>query len=92
VAVQRFLDAEALRAYAERVGLDLGQFEQDLVNPEIVARVERHIASGHASGVSGTPTFFLNGRMSHNAWDLSALRGAIIAAAGEAAALPTSSG
>jgi dihydroflavonol-4-reductase len=60
---------------------DLEQFERDLANPEITARVEQHIASGRASGVHSTPTFLLNGRMSDNAWDLSALRTAIVTAA-----------
>ena len=83
-ANQRFLDVDALREYAEQIGLDVAQFEQDLVNPELAAHVERHIASGRASGVRSTPTFFLNGRMSHDTWDLPALRTAIVAAAAAA--------
>jgi formate-nitrite transporter family protein len=84
-ANQRFLDADALRDYAEDIGLDLVQFERDVVDPEIAARVERHILSGRESGVSSTPTFFLNGRMSHDTWDLGALRTAILVAAAAAA-------
>jgi protein-disulfide isomerase len=78
---QRFLDADALRSYAETLGLDLEQFGRDLNDVAITARVERHIASGRASGVRGTPTLFLNGRPYGDAWDLDALRKGIMYAA-----------
>jgi protein-disulfide isomerase len=80
-ANQRFLDADALRSYAADVGLDLHRFDRDLVDPGIAARIGQHIASGRAVGVRSTPTFFLNGQRSNNAWDLSALRTAIVTSA-----------
>lgn len=80
-ANQRFLDTDALRAYANRLGLDTEAFERDLISPDVAARVEQHLALGRASGVHSTPTFFLDGRVSEDAWDLNALRTAIIAAA-----------
>jgi protein-disulfide isomerase len=78
---QRHLDREALAAYAESIGLDVERFLRDFADPEIAARVARDMASGRASGVRGTPTFFLDGRRYENAWDLDALRGAIERAA-----------
>jgi formate-nitrite transporter family protein len=56
------LDAVDLRRYAERIGLDLEQFEADLADPAIGARIERDIESGVASGVDGTPSLFIDGR------------------------------
>ena len=83
-ANQRFLDARALRVYAESVGLDIGQFDRDVADPAVAACVERHVEAGRASGVRGTPTFFLNGQR-QDEWDLPALRMAILAAAGDLA-------
>jgi protein-disulfide isomerase len=56
------LDAADLRRYAERIGLDLEQFEADLADPAIGARIERDVQTGVASGVDGTPSLFIDGR------------------------------
>jgi protein-disulfide isomerase len=56
------LDAADLRRYAERIGLDLEQFEADLADPAIGARIERDVQTGVASGVDGTPSLFIEGR------------------------------
>ena len=64
--------------------VDIGQFDRDVADPAVAASVERHIAAGRASGVRGTPTFFLNGQR-QDEWDLPALRMAILATAGDPA-------
>ena len=38
------------------------------------ARVAEDVDSADLSGVSGTPTFFINGRRHHGAYDIAALR------------------
>ena len=81
---QRLLDPDALRAHAEVIGLDLAQFDRDIHDPAVAARVQRDLASGRSSGVRGTPTFFLNGVRYGDPWDLDALRAAIAGAAAEA--------
>ena len=78
---QDALDREALRAYAEDLGLDLARFDADLADQATLARVERDVASGERSGVRGTPTFFLNGARYSDPWDLDVLRAAIARAA-----------
>jgi protein-disulfide isomerase len=38
------------------------------------------VATADASGVAGTPTFFINGRRHHGAYDVAALTSAVDAA------------
>ena len=53
-------------------------------------RVAEDVASADASGVSGTPTFFVNGRRHHGVYDIETLTKSIkrakVLAAAEAAA------
>lgn len=46
---------------ASSLGLDLETFKTDLRSKETQNRVDRDYKSGIASGIPGTPTFFLNG-------------------------------
>lgn len=47
--------------YAEDLGLDMERFREVYDDPATIAKVQRDQADGEALGVSGTPTFFLNG-------------------------------
>lgn len=87
---QAYLNPDAFRLHAEDLGLDLERFNRDLVDPQVTARVERDMASGRASGVRGTPTFFINGIRYGDGWDLGQLRRAILAAAGRTRELVSS--
>jgi protein-disulfide isomerase len=58
---QLHLEPDDLRRFAERLHLDIGRFETDLVDPAIRARIERDVESGFRSGVDGTPSLFLDG-------------------------------
>ena len=57
---QEDLEAEDLYRYAEAAGLDLPQFKADLHGRVYTSRVLFDVRSGRRSGVTGTPTFFLN--------------------------------
>jgi protein-disulfide isomerase len=48
--------------YARELGLDIDEFTAALDNPEYREKVERDRADGVALGVTGTPTFFVNGQ------------------------------
>jgi protein-disulfide isomerase len=48
--------------YAEAAGLDRERFRADLASPEVRASIERDVADADSLGVTGTPTFFLNGQ------------------------------
>ena len=66
-----------LVGYAEQLGLDVTRFTSDLRAHAGAARVAQDVASADLSGVSGTPTFFLNGRRHHGAYDIESLSNAV---------------
>lgn len=53
--------AALFRAYAEGLGLDLAKYDAAVIAEASKERIRRDIADGKALGVTGTPTFFLNG-------------------------------
>ncbi|HYV17111.1 MAG TPA: Na+/H+ antiporter NhaA [Conexibacter sp.] len=80
-----FEHQDALRApdlvrYAEQLGLDTERFTRDLQRNAGAGRVARDVESADLSGVSGTPTFFVNGRRHHGAYDLETLTATVRAA------------
>jgi protein-disulfide isomerase len=74
---QRRLGDEDLRAYAERLGLDLDAFERDLAEHVHAARVHEDFIGGVRSGVNGTPTFYVNGTRHDDSYDLETLLAAL---------------
>lgn len=58
---QQALADEDLMEYARSLGLDQPRFSLALGSEAVRARVEENLASGRASGVQLTPTFFING-------------------------------
>jgi Na+/H+ antiporter NhaA len=66
--------------YAADLGLDLDQFSEDLRRRRFAARVAEDVRSADASGVTGTPTFFINGRRHQGVYDIDTLTNAIKAA------------
>jgi Na+/H+ antiporter NhaA len=63
--------------YAEQIGLDLDRFRREVKGHEHAARVARDLESAELSGVSGTPTFFINGQRHHGAYDIHTLKAAV---------------
>jgi protein-disulfide isomerase len=53
---------EQLKTYAHDIGLDVAAFEQCLSGSKHEADVQQDIEEGSRLGVTGTPTFFINGR------------------------------
>jgi len=58
---QELLDDDFKR-YAKELKLNSSRFDQCLAEHRYAGRVEQEIKEGHDIGVSGTPTFFVNGR------------------------------
>jgi protein-disulfide isomerase len=54
---------EELRGYAKAVGLDVASFDQCLSAGRYAAQVQKDIDEAKQTGVSGTPAFFINGRL-----------------------------
>jgi Na+/H+ antiporter NhaA len=74
-----------LAGYAEQLGLDTERFREDLREHAGAARVADDVDSADLSGVSGTPTFFINGRRHYGAYDVDTLSAAVRAARARAA-------
>ena len=73
--------------YAEELGLDVGRFTAELRDGEYADRILADVASADESGVTGTPTFFINGRRHYGLYDLPTLTEAVTAAKRRALAL-----
>jgi len=56
-------DPQELRKFAKDAGLDFNSFDQCLSGNKYSAAVEKDIAEGKQSGVTGTPAFYINGRL-----------------------------
>jgi len=69
--------APDLGRYAEALGLDVERFWQDLRRHEHAPRVAEDVGSADASGVAGTPSFFINARRHHGAYDIDTLSDAV---------------
>ncbi len=79
-------------SYAEQLGLDVERFTNHLRERAGAARVAEDVDSADLSGVSGTPTFFVNGRRHYGAYDIGTLSAAVRAAGARATLTTTTSG
>jgi protein-disulfide isomerase len=55
--------------YAHALGLDLDRFTRDMGSDELARRVEEDFESAIASGVSGTPAFYIDGEPYERSYD-----------------------
>jgi Na+/H+ antiporter NhaA len=78
-----------LVGYAEQLGLDVDRFSEALREHAGDARVADDVDSADLSGVSGTPTFFINGRRHYGAYDIATLSSAVRAAGARASIAAT---
>ena len=80
-----FLHQDALKpqdlvGYARELGLNADKFAEDLRKHVGAPRVAEDVDSADLSTVSGTPTFFINGRRHYGAYDIETLSDAVRAA------------
>jgi Na+/H+ antiporter NhaA len=80
LANQDALRPSDLVEYARRLGLDTDRFTDDLRRHVYAARIAEDVDDADRSGVSGTPTFFVNGQRHHGAYDVATLAAAVRAA------------
>jgi len=66
---QDSLSDEDLFIYAGDLGLDMRQFEQDMQSRALQALIEADYESGENSGVTGTPTFYINEKKYDGDWE-----------------------
>ena len=66
-ANQSKLELDSLKQYAKEIGLDTAQFEKDLSDPGTKKRVEVDMSEAGSFGITGTPSFFVNGHFLNGA-------------------------
>lgn len=66
-----------LSALAAELGLDVERFREDMRTHVGTGRIAEDVDSADLSGVSGTPTFFVNGRRHYGAYDVATLSAAV---------------
>ena len=75
---QRALEDGDLRRYAAQLGLDIAAFDSDRASAMVLARIQRDVDSGLASGqVFGTPTLFIDGILYRGGYDPATLVAAL---------------
>jgi protein-disulfide isomerase len=57
------LTRDDLDKYAKEIGLDMAKFKKDMDDPTLKQEVDADAKIANAVGASGTPTFFVNGRI-----------------------------
>jgi Na+/H+ antiporter NhaA len=66
-----------LGRYAEELGLDVDRFWDGVRRRRYADRITDDVGSADASGVAGTPSFFINGRRHQGAYDVATLTSAV---------------
>jgi protein-disulfide isomerase len=85
---QDALTAKDLIRYAREAGLDTERFTADLRQHAGQAKIAADVDSADLSGVSGTPTFFINGLRHNGSYDLPTLSAEVKAARARAFVAP----
>ena len=61
-ASPRDLSPETYQRYATEMGLDMDQYNSDFASTEVRKQIDSDLAMASKLGVTGTPSFFVNGR------------------------------
>jgi protein-disulfide isomerase len=74
---QQALDDNHLLKYAAALGIDTDKFRKEMSGHNHASQIDKSLGEGIASGVEGTPTFFINGVKHNDSWDQETLLAAI---------------
>jgi protein-disulfide isomerase len=77
LAHQGDLTLRDILGYAQELGLDVDKFKAALRKRKGSGRIAEDVESADLSGVSGTPTFFINGHRHQDAYDIDTLTKAV---------------
>ena len=92
LAHQGALTGRDLLEYAGQLGLDTTRFAADMRSHAGAGHVAEDVDSADLSGVSGTPTFFVNGMRHYGAYDIDSLSAAVRAARFRPSSTPGAAG
>lgn len=70
---QEHLEWEHLYRYADSVGCDIKEFDEDLRSSEVLHRVEDDVQDAEVMDLQSVPTFFVNGKQHKGPWDAASL-------------------
>jgi protein-disulfide isomerase len=76
---QDHLESYDIYSYSQVIELDLKKFQYDLLNHVYLRRIDEDLSSAIRSGVSSTPSFFINGMRHNGGYDQESLLQAILA-------------
>jgi protein-disulfide isomerase len=71
------LTDDNLKQSAAKLGLNVSKFDREFLDRTYSRHVDEDIQSGEESGVTKTPTFFINGDRYNDSWDLDTLLSAL---------------
>ncbi len=74
---QDALTLKAIFGYAQELELDMERFKEHLRKRKGAPRIAEDVESADMSGVSGTPSFFINGHRHQDAYDIETLSKAV---------------
>ncbi len=74
---QDALTLKDIIGYANELGLDIERFKEHLRKRKGAAHIAEDVESADMSGVSGTPSFFINGHRHQDAYDIDTLSKAV---------------
>jgi Na+/H+ antiporter NhaA len=77
LAHQDALTLRDIMGYAQELGLDTERFKEHLRRRKGAPRIAEDVESADMSGVSGTPSFFINGHRHQDAYDIDTLSKAV---------------
>ena len=70
----RKLSRENFLTWAKELGLDMPKFTADLASPKLKAEVENDLKAGEEAGVTGTPSFYINGKHYNGPFSLASVK------------------
>ncbi|WP_018348266.1 DsbA family protein [Longispora albida] len=74
---QRVDQSPVFQKYAAEIGLDMSRFQADFASQAVIDRVAAEVKDGMALDLTGTPTFFVNGKKHDGDYTYESLKKAV---------------
>jgi protein-disulfide isomerase len=57
------VDADLVKSFAQRLGLDWERLQRDMADPAIQARLDANLKLAHVLGIQGTPAYVIGDQL-----------------------------